>query len=343
MSLNLSPDDLMKRARIQIMKGNSFFSYLALYIKFSEDKYHKIPKWAGMGVNAKGELLYKPEFVKSLKDKEIQSVFLHEVLHLAFLHLLRIGTKNKELWNIVTDIAVNQIIKDSGYILPKGCIISNDKNEITICKQKIKECNKKSAEIIYDELKTNKELMKKIKEMSQKGFDVHFEEGETPQEIEGLSKEWSDRLREATAISRMKGDLPEGMERFVESLHEEKINWRDLLQRYISQSLPFDFSFAKPNKKSISAGFFMPSILREKIKIWSVIDLSGSINEEDLVDFMSELVGIVKTFKDRIDMNVITHEIDINEFYELNNTTEESILNLKVTGGGGTSHKEVWK
>lgn len=338
MSLNLSPDDLMKRARIQIMKGNSFFSYLALYIQFREDKHNKIPKWAGMGVNAKGDLLYKPDYVKSLGDKELQAVFLHETLHLAFLHLIRVGTKNPELWNIVTDIAVNQIIKDSGYTLPEGTLVSDGKNEINLCGQTIKECNKKSAEIIYDEFKDNKQLMDIVKQMAQKGFDVHFDDkGQTPQETEELAKEWSDRLREAMAISKMKGDIPEGMERFVEDLHKEKINWRELLQRYITNSLPYDFTFARPHKKSIATGFYMPSILKEKLDISVLIDVSGSIGQEELTDFLSEIVGIANTFKDRISMRILTHECEILNDYYVDDANMDNILSLKIEGGGGTS------
>jgi predicted metal-dependent peptidase len=339
MSLNLSPDDLMKRARIQIMKGNSFFSYLALYIQFKEDKKGEIPDWAGMGIDAKGNLIYKPMYVKGLADKELQGVFLHETLHLAFLHLIRVGTKNPELWNIVTDIAVNQIIKDSGYTLPKNTLLSNHKNEITLCNQVVKDCNKKSAEMIYDELKTNQQLMDMVKQMAQKGFDVHMEsdEGQTPQETEELSKEWSDRLREALAISKMRGDLPEGMERFVEDLHKEKINWRELLQRYIVNSLPYDFTFAKPHKKSIATGFYMPSVLKEKLDISVLIDVSGSVGQEELTDFLSEIVGIANAFKDRISMRILTHECEILDDYYVDDANMGNILELKIKGGGGTS------
>ena len=334
----MSSDDLMKRARIQIMKNNSFFSYLALYIKFSEDKNGRIPEHAGMGISASGNLVYKPEFVKSLSDKELQGVFLHETLHLAFLHLIRTGTKNPELWNISADITVNQIIKDSGYTLPQGGFVSDHKNQIEIYGQKVKDCNKKSVEEIYGELEGNQKLMNALKQLSQKGFDVHFKEGKTPQETEELAKEWSDRLREATAISRMRGDLPSGMERFIENLNKEKINWRELLQRYITQSLPFDYSFARPNKKSISTGFFMPSVVREKIDLSVLIDVSGSVGQEELTDFLSEIVGIANTFKDRISMRILTHECNIVNDYLLEDANIESILNLKIEGGGGTSH-----
>ena len=180
--------------------------------------------------------------------------------------------------------------------------------------------------------------MKALEELSIKGFDFHMDnEGLTPKEIGKLSKEWSDRLREATAIARMRGDLPNGMERFVEDLHKEKIDWKELLQKYITQSLPFDYSFAKPNKKSISTGFFMPSVVREKIEMSVLIDVSGSIGQKELTDFLSEIVGIANTFKDRISMRILTHECKIVNDYLLEEANVDNILNLKIDGGGGTS------
>ena len=123
--MELETSDKLKRARIQMMRVNPFFSYLSLYLKFKEDKENKLPKYAGMGVSADGWLIYKKEFVDKLTEQELVGVIVHEILHLSFLHLTRRGTREPLVWNIAADVCVNHIVKENGYTLPQGCIVSD--------------------------------------------------------------------------------------------------------------------------------------------------------------------------------------------------------------------------
>lgn len=335
-------------------------------MKFKEDK-GELPEYAGMGVNPFGDLIYKKQFVEEISDEELEGVLVHEILHLSLLHLLRIGSRDKEVWNIAADICVNQIIKDNNFKLPDGCLISSYENEIDLFGQKIKDCNKKTSEELYDEIKLPKNKRTLIlisggsgsgKGSGLKRFDEHIQgkfveinkkgdktgKGEarlTPEEVRKIQEYWKDKTEEAYVTAKMRGMLPAGIEKLVGKLHENKINWRTLLQRYIQSSIPYDFTFQTPHKKSVSAGYFMPNLVRECVDVVVAIDTSGSIGGEELNDFLSEILGMAKAFRGRIKLRVLTHDTDVHDDYMAENGSVEKIRNLKIHGGGGTSFKGI--
>jgi len=111
----------------------------------------------------------------------------------------------------------------------------------------------------------------------------------------------------------------------------------------IVASIPHDYSWAKKSKKSIAAGTYLPNVVKERIDVCVGIDLSGSIGKEELTEFMSEVIGISKAFYNNIKIRLLTHDVDVHNDYEVCNGNIEKIKNLKLTGGGGTSHKPIFE
>lgn len=332
-------NDKLIRARIQIQKNNPFFAYLSLYLNFKESK--DLPEYAGAGINSKGDFSFRKEFIEALTNEEVKGVIIHELLHLGLLHLLRLKERDMEKWNIACDIVVNQIIKDNNFDLPTGILISDGDKKIDLGELGIiSDCDKKTAEEIYDELmKSDKSAGKPL------GFDKHFQDEKmlTNEEKEKAKKIWVDRLREAYISSKLAGKVPAGIERLIGDLHKEKINWREYLKKYILNYIPYDYTYSKPNKKSVSSGFYMPDMIREKIEVVIGIDVSGSIGEKELNDFISEIVGMAKAYKNKIDMTLITHETDVNDVYKVENGNIDKIKQLEIKGGGGTAHEKVFE
>jgi len=336
------------RARIQIQQRNSFFAYLSLYLKFKESK--DLPDFAGAGVDIKGNFSYKKEFIEELSDDELQGVIIHEILHLSLLHLLRRKEREAYKFNVCADIVVNQLIKDNGFKLPDGCIMPNDDNQIEIFKQIIIDTNKKVVEEIYDELKANKKgggsssiNQNGNSSINQDGrFDEHFETGENGQKLtenekKELIREWGNRTEEALTISKMKGDLPLGIERIVGRLKDSKINWKALLNQFIIKQIPYDYTYSKPSKKSISVGVYMPDVLKEQVEVDVMIDLSGSIGQEEYDDFMTEVIGVARAFQEQLKMNVYSHDTECYDNGLINNGNIEKLKKMELKGGGGTS------
>ena len=72
------------------------------------------------------------------------------------------------------------------------------------------------------------------------------------------------------------------------------------------------------------------------------IDTSGSISDHELKEFLSEIVNIAKSFAN-VNMRVITCDCQIYDDYTIENGNIEKIMNIKIKGGGGTSHIPVFE
>ena len=112
--------DRIIRARIRLQSKQPFFSYLSLFLKFREAKKGELPTYAGAGVNIEGDLLYNKEWFEKLTDNLLLSVISHETCHLAFLHLNRLGSRDKVAWNFSCDLVINTLLKKNGFEL-KTC------------------------------------------------------------------------------------------------------------------------------------------------------------------------------------------------------------------------------
>ena len=361
--MEFTTEERFKKAKIKLQSKSPFFSYLSLFIQEQKAKKGELPDWAGMGVNAKGELFYSEDFVKKISDDELIGVLTHEILHLSLLHLLRLGTKNREGWNIATDLVINHILEQNSFTLPKDCIKSkydygsrygNKKDNGYVFKigKKIivKNVEEKNAEEVYDKLPkefkspSNRGYYVVVDENGKeiKGFDEHIlGEGLTKEQAEKLKDEWENRISEAYISAKQRGQLPNCMERLIGKLHKEKIDWRTTLRKFITNEIASDYSWLKPSKRSVACGYYLPDIVKEKVKIGIAIDTSGSIGKEELTEFLSEIVGMAKAYKDKIDMVLYSHDTTISEKYEVRNGDIPKIMKISLKGGGGTSHIET--
>lgn len=341
----------LRRARIQIQQENPFFAYLSLYLKFNEAKSGELPDWAGAGVNAKGEFTYNKEFVDKLGDKELRGVIVHEILHLSFLHLTRLGAKIPEKWNIACDIVVNYILKQNGFSLPEGCLETDYKHSITVFGQEINNVDKKTPEIIYDELKFKVGKVKGMiavpsNDKEGKGFDFHDynkngKDGLTEEEKREAEKEWKERLSEAYVTAQQAGKVPAGIDRLIGKIHQAELNWKSLLLREVQNVIPYNYTYSKPFKSSFSTGYYMPDIEKEEIDIVVGVDVSGSIGKKEYTDFISEIIGMARAFRGKIKIRFLTHDVTVHNDYIVENGNIEKLKTLKIDGGGGTSHKPI--
>lgn len=85
-----------------------------------------------MAVDINGNLLYNSDFVEGLSDSEMVGVIAHEIGHLIFMHMTRGEKLNQRVFNLACDIAVNEILKENDFELPKGVIWSNFDGDVEI-------------------------------------------------------------------------------------------------------------------------------------------------------------------------------------------------------------------
>jgi len=103
----------IKRARVQLIIKRPWLAAGVLNLNV---KYGIVPSGYA-AVYSDGTVVFDKEKCKDLSDEELQYLWAHEVLHCAFLHLVRRGSRDVMLWNLATDIAIDQILKDQGMVV----------------------------------------------------------------------------------------------------------------------------------------------------------------------------------------------------------------------------------
>jgi len=356
--VELSPIDKLIKARVDLSKEKPFFGFLVMHLNFIEKKDIGL-----IGVDIHGNCYYNPDYVKDRSKRECQGLICHEVMHLALEHFKRHRGKQGELWNVSGDAVINGIIHKDGIELPKDGIIPDGYGKIKLFGVTVTDVDNKCAEEVYHQLYTAlktrdlKDLESYIKshQDSKSGFDVHIypngeKDGKDNKEgdkglglkskVEG--KDWGKILVDAVTYARNQGKLPAGMERIIGDILKTEHDWRTLLYKYITNQLPVDYSWARPSKKSYSTGIYLPSVVKESLDLIIAIDTSGSIRNEELKDFMGEILGILGSFSN-VNLTIIDCDCEINSVQKLQHATMDDITKLRMKGGGGTSHIPVFK
>jgi predicted metal-dependent peptidase len=371
----LSTADRISKAKIQLHREYPFFSYLVEHLRMKEDNNLPIKT---MCVDPKGTLRYDAEFVNKLTEVQLKSCLAHEVMHPAFRHFNRKGSRDVlingyPLFWVACDVSINHILVEEGLSLPEVGIIPKN-GEVTVYGIKISNIGDKMTEEIYEELLSGaKQQVKQGKmkvisagnkgpeEMSNggksaQGFDDHKEdangEGDEEKDGDGEGLEdnndsgvpqgaWDRVVAEAMEFSKKMGKLPAGMQRQYDELHKSKINWRAFIRRTVASKIPFDYSYARPNRRYVAHDIYMPTVVGEKIKIICSIDTSGSITQDELTSFISEMIGIARSFA-YVDFVVLTHDVEVHDDVKISDNTISKLKSLVVHGGGGTSHKPLF-
>ena len=68
--------------------------------------------------------------------------------------------------------------------------------------------------------------------------------------------EWKIALAQAVSQAKSMGDLPGGLERLVNKVLNPRLNWCDLLSRFINASARSDYSWTHPNRRYFHMGFY---------------------------------------------------------------------------------------
>ena len=129
--------EIIQKCILQVRKECVFFGALMLFAEIRET--NKIPTAATDGL----VLFFNKDFLFSLSSSEQNALMLHEVLHMALLHVSRRENRDPHIWNIAADIVVNDLIqRNTSFKLPKGAIFDEQYRD-------------KSVEYIYEKLLKN--------------------------------------------------------------------------------------------------------------------------------------------------------------------------------------------
>ncbi len=161
----------------------------------------------------------------------------------------------------------------------------------------------------------------------------------TPQEIETLSTQWQQRMASAAQQAIQAGKLGGSMARMVDHLLQPRLPWRMLLARYMSMVARDDYTYSRPSNRRGDPAVY-PSLRSAQVDIVVALDVSGSISDKEIGEFISEIDAIKSQLRARILLVACDSKLAEGAPWTFE-PWEEFKLPRKFQGGGGTSFVPV--
>jgi predicted metal-dependent peptidase len=284
-----------------------------------------------------------------LKPKEVEFLVGHEVLHVVYDHMGRIGKRDPQIFNIANDYAVNADLKRHNvgqFITSVPCLYE-------------KKYDGKSSEEIYDDLMKNAKHID-INSLIDQMIDDHMEgEGEGEGDGEGdkkgkgrpkMSDEERERVRQeikqaiiSAASSAEAGQLPLGVERLIKQHTNPVMPWRELIQQNLTSCIRTDYSWMRPSRRGWHMDAIMPGMTPgEEIDVVVTLDMSGSISNKQAQDFLGEIGGMMNSF-DGYKVHLFCFDTDTYNPQDFNSENMDCIDEYEPQGGGGTDFDCIFK
>jgi predicted metal-dependent peptidase len=300
----------LNKAKIRLVINQPFYASLVLQSEILPDKMIETAQTDGT------KIWYSPAFFDSLSTDEVAGVLAHEVMHIANLHHLRMREREPERWNHACDYAINPTLVKSGLELPKGCLIDSRYSNM-------------AAEQIYTLLPETPPS-----KAPQPGLgDIRKPDaGEDPKKQEDRIKQ---AVSQAALNQRLKGPLPDYLDRLVQEILAPKVNWREMLASYLTEIARDDYTWRKPSPRYLHQRLFLPLLESTAIgKLILILDTSGSIDGDLLKQFAGEVQDIADAFS--IPLQIIYVDMEVRSIQDIE---PGEPIELKAAGGGGTDFR----
>lgn len=269
------------------------------------------------------ELGWNPkDFIRCSKE-ERESTIKHELWHIAYLHGLRCGDKDRKIWNIAGDYRINNNLIQDGVQLPN--------NGWWVFDPEIDRPRVLAEEEIYELL-----MKKAIKMPLNPRYDLVEGKGDVDPAKAQQMVETVVRAVQAAKMANQAGTLPGDLKEMLKDFLEPVVPWRNVLYQWMTDLIDSDaFTWRKRNRRY--QDLYMPSREQEEgrlLHLAFIEDTSGSITEEDRIRFNSE----IKYVKDTLQPDKLTVvQFDTRITYTRVFTEDEPFEEIEIHGGGGTS------
>lgn len=350
---------------VRLRRSHPFFAALSMFARYEFDASVKHCETDGLKV------FISPEYFKRLDSNQRTGLLLHVSLHAALLHPVRCGEREPRVWNVAADIVVNNLLLESGtFEPPAGTAVEPAYKDLAVEQvyERLMSLPRKHKGMLdaaggsagnkacgaepdsksggNESPQDGKSQMNKKSSMQKQIADAiglrypsmpdlrSADKGaRTSQARESrASNHWRAAFRKAQAAARLagqqQGDLPAGMTREIEQVLNSRLDWRSRLWRYMVRT-PSDFSGF--DRRFVHQGLYLDALESDSLTIYLAVDTSGSIDDEDLAQFMGEVRGVKRAYSF---IEIVLYFIDADLAGPF---SVEDSLDLPVpTGGGGT-------
>jgi len=324
----LTSEQRVTKSHIAIMRSKEFCMFAGVLsvgkVIFTDD----IPTACTNG----RDVMYNPDFIKTLDDRELNFVVLHEALHKVYQHMhlwKKLWKESPMLTNMAADFVVN-------YAIHEADELSNvaQRPDSALFDLRFKGMTTKQ---IFDLLKKECDPNGSGGQVGHDSHDWEGAEGLSEEEVKETAKQIDQALRQGEII---RGKMQGNKNRSINELLEPKVDWREQLRDFVNATCKNKdkTSWKRPHKRFIGHDIYMPSMIGESIgKVVIGIDTSGSIGDRELNEFLTEVVAICDDVSpESIELLYWDTHVAGHETY--NQGDYKGIFqSTKPAGGGGTT------
>lgn len=343
-------EDKLVAARTWLIIDKPFLGALVLRLPLMEAD----PKWCHTTATDARSFYYNRDYIKALSFEQTKFILAHEALHCALSHFARREHRDKRRWDLACDFAINPLLVADGLTPAPDALILDAYKDMTA--EEIYPCILDNAneepmdQHIYDQDdrthgsdhegsgsggggENQTEGGENYGELDEPTGGVPQPPPLSAPERESLAKQWQQRLASAAQQAILAGKLGGSIARMVDHLLQPQLPWRVLLAHYMTRASRDDYSFAHPSRREGTA--ILPGMRSQHIDLVVALDTSGSVTDDEMQEFLSEINAI----KGQVGARITLHACDDKLAQDgpwIFEPWEHISLPEKFPGGGGT-------
>ena len=323
----------IEKAYKKLLIENPFYGLFLLGLSKVIDKSVETACVRKRGINC--ELVINPEYWETLDDIQQLNLIQHEIYHIVFQHMFMTPFfKNHEVLNVAADCEVNSYLQnlDDTWIVPS---MFNAESKL-------------GTKVYYDIIMSQtpppppqgggggngSNGLPDTKD-DHSSWDKEFKEC-SDAEKQLIQNQINSQIKTAAEQTmKMRGTIPAEMKAIVDELFKPKprvFDWKAYFRRMLGSI--YDINIKKTRRKeSIRFPGAAGIKHKKKVSILVAVDTSGSVNDEELKDFFSEITYI---YKAGTRITILECDAAISANYEYTGKWTG-----KVHGRGGTDFQPV--
>ncbi len=345
------------KARTQLMLDKPFLGNLVLRLPLKA-----AGSWCKTSATDAKSFYYNPEFIERLDSHQIKFVLIHEALHCALTHFARRGNRKKHTWDLACDFAINPLLIKEGFHPPldvpifrqyEGMIaeeiypmiddnLDQEPMDQHLYDDQNNEDSKDSDGGMREDDLTQQEKNQSGESKNNQSTSSLAQRPQSlnPDEIEKLATQWQKNLASSAQLAQEAGKLDGEFAKLIDFFLQPRVSWQSLLSTFMSRLARDDFSYSRPSRRPGNA--ILPTLRSHQIDIAVAIDTSGSISQQEIDEFVSEINAIKSTIRSSITLIACDDKIFPSSPWRYE-SWEEINFPASLGGGKGTNFRPVFE
>lgn len=326
---------------------------------------------------------YNKKFVESISFEDFLYSILHEIGHVALMHVARMEQRDRFLWNIATDLYVNRVleeepnktfgkyeIKRPKFVLYwEGLDINNDSaesiyeqlaaqakkngyfasDEVTEAENELASKNNKSSSSYQGNIPSGKYRFKLG--TGSNSFEVDVAKVQSDLFSESVQKiESENKSRKILADAKVRNELKSSqcgygslLEKLSNQIIESKLNWKKILRKKILTQSDRDMSFKSPDKRMYWQDAIYPGQCLSEPN--KIKGLKVCIDTSGSIDAetLAKVRGHIKRLAKQYKIDGEVIYWDTTITAKGSFNSWNEFLNTEACGGGGTDPTDIFE